>query len=877
MSRQPPFRIPLAAIGGLVAPFIDLDDQRTLAALGPNWIALSHYGTVPFPASPRFGLQRRRSRGFGQPDVRRSASHDTVPVPWLFHMAWPWLQPADRHRLETLLGHTWRSYAALRTRTAFTSLSVLRLPRDHPVLAAFSLRERSIRLGMLEILFNFEHGDVVRYMQGEYTNSHRNFQEVYDAIECVKTKATPTDYPRIQFDQAFRIHTEGAPLAGTFCCNARDVRARIQYDNHEAIQPHREAIRAKFVEEEGQSYHIMLPRFLAIFFYGLFISPITWAIRKGKGRLCVDSSSRLHALDSGAPNVPIPKPGVEGREDECPAIYYATAFQRHISHIWNLRISHPTTDILQYCDDIKSAFRRVLYHPDLAIVFSYVFEEFLIIPVGFIFGGRSSPSFWCTLAELRAHLASVSRDCGLFRDMPAVSDLVAQISLPAPLTEDEIAELTPAVADDLNPGVQAPFLTRSHHSTFVDDNGSVALRDAIADTIYDSIASAFHLFGLPDSDRRGPCFALDKWLKYASPLLIYLGFEIDTRCLTVTWPLEKRTDLATRIDTLLAGWIERGLVSTISCEPRFVAAILGLIRNAAQVAPLVVYLSMRCQFWFNSLLSRSSHLTQRRSWWKRNHLRVPQFVLHDLLALSSLVSDNASDTIWQRYIGYLVPRDFTAEALQDAAHEGLGGWSPSYHFMWRVHRSTLISSGFNMEDLGPLALRAIPDGASEDQLHINILEFVALIINVWFCLWHVRRFEADRVGGHILNVRGDNTSALSWMRFSTRSRNPVVRRLSRFLVLLLTKSAFPGRLDGSHIKGVLNDEADCLSRPLSRAPSWASVTTQCSRLRSCRPLQVPSIVLSVLSKLLSQNATEVVSEQEMTRLLTVEPATLVIG
>jgi hypothetical protein len=186
-------------------------------------------------------------------------------------------------------------------------------------------------------------------------------------------------------------------------------------------------------------------------------------------------------------------------------------------------------------------------------VFAYVFQEFVIIPVGFIFGGRSSPSFWCTLAELRAHLASVSRGCGLFADIPEVDELVAQISLPPPLSEDQIAELRSAIPDTLNPGVIAPFLTRSHHSTFVDDNGSVALRENILATIYDSIASAFHLFGLPASDRRGPCFALDKWLKHASPILIYLGFEIDTRSMTVTWPLSKRHDLVRRIISLLAG------------------------------------------------------------------------------------------------------------------------------------------------------------------------------------------------------------------------------------------------------------------------------------------------------------------------------------
>mgnify|MGYP002812740232 CR=1 FL=1 len=261
-------------------------------------------------------------------------------------MAWPWLTPSERRGLIHVFGHSWHCYAILRTRMATTTLSHLRLHRDHPTYVAYSLRQRGIRLGMLEIAFDFNHGDVIRYLGGEYTNKHRDFQEVYDTMECIKAEDPPAGYPRIEFDQAFRIHTEGAPLAGQFSCAAADVRERIKYNNHEAVHPHQAAIREKFVEEEGQSFHIMLPRFLAMFLFGLFVSPITWAMCHGKGRLCVDSSSRLHVGDSGAPNDSIPKPGLEGNKDEGPAIFYVNAFLQHNKQTRNLRISHPTADIL---------------------------------------------------------------------------------------------------------------------------------------------------------------------------------------------------------------------------------------------------------------------------------------------------------------------------------------------------------------------------------------------------------------------------------------------------------------------------------------------------------------------------------------------------
>ena len=56
-----------------------------------------------------------------------------------------------------------------------------------------------------------------------------------------------------------------------------------------------------------------------------------------------------------------------------------------------MRQAEPLQDILLHCDDLEAAFRRVLYHPDMAVVFAYIFLDFLIIPVDQVFGSRSAP------------------------------------------------------------------------------------------------------------------------------------------------------------------------------------------------------------------------------------------------------------------------------------------------------------------------------------------------------------------------------------------------------------------------------------------------------------------------------------------------------
>jgi hypothetical protein len=66
---------------------------------------------------------------------------------------------------------------------------------------------------------------------------------------------------------------------------------------------------------------------------------IVW--HKGKSQACMDNSSHIGANDDGAPNDSIPAPGTPDRDDECPAVHFVTALMRHLSWIWNLRISFP--------------------------------------------------------------------------------------------------------------------------------------------------------------------------------------------------------------------------------------------------------------------------------------------------------------------------------------------------------------------------------------------------------------------------------------------------------------------------------------------------------------------------------------------------------
>lgn len=128
----------------------------------------------------------------------------------------------------------------------------------------------------------------------------------------------------------------------------------------------------------------------------------------------------------------------------------------------------------------------------------------------------------------------------------------------------------------------------------------------------------------------------------------------------------------------------------------------------------------------------------------------------------------------------------------------------------------------------------------------------------------------------MVQLIGDNTSAISWLRYAARSHRPMVRELSRFALALTLACPQSLKLSGEHLKGDLNKGADALSRPLDY-PTWASATQQDSRLSSCQAYRVPYELLYTIAMILSSAKTGEVFEPEMTRLLNLELITLSVG
>jgi hypothetical protein len=321
----------------------------------------------------------------------------------------------------------------------------------------------------------------------------------------------------------------------------------------------------------------------------------------------------------------------------------------------------------------------------------------------------------------------------------------------------EIACFASAVADNCHQGVPC-YQALWHKSMFVDDNGVLGIRARILEAICNSVASAYLIFGVPENDRQPGCFALNKWAEEVSHLACYLGYDVCTRSLALGWPIPKCQQL---LEPLL-GFLPSGLQKTVRHHPRTIASVLGLMHNAGFVVPLCLCLSLRLQHWFNSILLQHRTKISSKQWWRKGLHKIPSSACVDLDLMCQNASLNPDDSNWRCYISFIVDQSPNCKAIQDAAHQGLGSWSSTFQFIWRTmthdeHHSAPISWPMKVFNHAKLDAPFHADG-----LHINLLEIVALIINMWFVLWATRAFRRmDLVTPHRQHLRRFMAAALS--------------------------------------------------------------------------------------------------------------------
>ena len=132
-----------------------------------------------------------------------------------------------------------------------------------------------------------------------------------------------------------------------------------------------------------------------------------------------------------------------------PEIVYGNSFQKHLEGIWNSRITHPSSDISLFDDDIKGTFRHCKYHPDIAFAFSFIISSFLFNPMGGTFGSITGPANFEPIDRARVYLAEFLSDRRYLLDK--YKHIIGKVKFSELPTET--TKYVQAVADSINKGL----------------------------------------------------------------------------------------------------------------------------------------------------------------------------------------------------------------------------------------------------------------------------------------------------------------------------------------------------------------------------------------------------------------------------------------
>ena len=118
-------------------------------------------------------------------------------------------------------------------------------------------------------------------------------------------------------------------------------------------------------KEERNNYVVHVPHWLWRFVPHCFTTPQHILEKPGKKDRQIFDASRKYDWDSTPVNAMTSTP--HGSELRC---QFGSVREDILVRAYNLRLSYPDDDIVVHANDVKSCFRQVKHHPDVASAFS---------------------------------------------------------------------------------------------------------------------------------------------------------------------------------------------------------------------------------------------------------------------------------------------------------------------------------------------------------------------------------------------------------------------------------------------------------------------------------------------------------------------------
>ena len=687
--------------------------------------------------------------------------------------------------------------------------------------------------------YNFNSSSVFRYLGNNHTNEHIQPDDLYDQL----TGIVPDNINKY----LHRALTTGAPSKINAHSPRNNFLDYLKYGNHKSITMNSPLVIKALNKEDKHNFVMHFPAWTARFIYNLHVSPEGILIKPNKNdRIVFDASFQIH-YKSLSLNTSWTHAGDE------PPIRYGTALLRHLTRIWNLRITYADEEILLWDDDVAGAFRLIKYNPDIAQAFSAIVHNTLWIPTGQVFGGNTSAQNFEGLALAREYLAqylSTNKFSFLLHKHKKLLDLIKFTDIPS----DEVSFIK-AIPDTIHKGVLAstgkPINTP--HNMFVDDNVIAEIRPRMKQAQAASAESLFRIAGFPNIKLRRSPLSMDKY--YASTcsyLKKQLGYLINTRTMYVSFPQEKfdsmilvlqdwhtkRKSYTIKQAARLAGSLE--FFASVSPWIRFLTTslkhsiLLALRKNTKDIS---VNKDMQSSISDSQLLGKNfdeilrknyalSHVL--RSIWSKTTRFFITKPLREEIKLLTYIFKNRSKYPIGAPIAHIIERSPDFNARGDACLEGAGGYSSDLKFWWfiewpqKILNKTLNSFQRKYKNL------------KGNIVSINLLEYATIIIS--YAAAHFTFSLDSTLSLHphpLINIESDNKSALSWTRRAASSTNEG-KALARILTSLLITSKLG--LSASFIPGVDNHIADSLSRMSTKTKfiSFSSLQQEYKQLHLCK-------------------------------------------
>jgi hypothetical protein len=703
---------------------------------------------------------------------------------------------------------------------------------------------------------------MIGFLQGEYTGDYRDHRHLFSVLQ-------EYNCPQPLLNDLCRVYSVGAPATFSAISTIDNFHTYLDYGNHLSANKKPSAVQSSISKEIDLSYVIPLPAYLASFIPNIHLSPLGLLERPGKKpRLIIDhtflpndaciSTNRMHGIT-----------------DEIPLAYGST-MRHHLQRIYNLRISHPKETLYLWDDDIASAFRHIKYNPFVAGAFSYATSEGVYITTCQTFGSNTSPSNFEAAAQARAYLSTVFSDPSFESLQEKRASYLDLVKWADPADTSTSAINADCVQDSINPGVVRDGMeTNTPHYTYVDDTLIAETGERIPQAIVASIESCFITFGEPNDAIRASPLSITKFeAQECSPIRVQLGVHINTNSMTVGIP----TDKLNKLQALIAKFPAHRENFSILAG----AELLGNLDHLGSILPWFrqVYINIRRTF-NNAIRHKLQHLRQSPEYINLRNLidssdtDTAKTASHKLIQLQAkyiyattkkgdearlsptfkddlalIRAFTAYPNLWVTPIPHIVDRIHSFTAFCDSSSYGAGGYIPELGLMWHIHWPTRNNNDDLLED---------------DETHINIKEFLSIIITFALTRRHLRQFPtSSRDTYPTILISSDNTAAIAWANKGISSSNKIAHHLARILCSLRLNSNLG--LHVNHIPGEANVISDDISRipahshdsPLSSSSfihdQVKKVQQKHSCIQHCILSPIPPNLLLLITTLLSPQA-----------------------